>query len=94
MKKNKYIGSDFDTFLKDENILEEAEALAIKRVIAYQLERTMKKQRLNQTEMSKRLKTSRAAIKRLLDPKNASVTLLTLHKAARVLGKQLWFELR
>ncbi len=60
MKKNKYIGSDFDIFLKEENILDETEALAIKRVIAYQLEKAMVQQKLNQTEMSKRLKTSRA----------------------------------
>lgn len=94
MKKNKFIGSDFDLFLKEEKILEDAEVFAIKRVIAHQLAKAMKQKKLNQTEMSKRLKTSRAALKRLLDPENASVTLLTLHKAARILGKQLWFELR
>jgi antitoxin HicB len=95
MKKesNKHIGSSFDDFLEEEGILEEVELVAIKRVIAYQMETLMKEQNLTQTEMAARMSTSRAALKRLLDPANPAVTLQTLQRAATVLGKRLRIEL-
>ena len=86
---NKYIGSSFDDFLEEENLLAEVEAGAIKRVIAYQINELMEKQNLSKTAMAKRMKTSRSSIDRLLDPKNESVTLHTLERAALVLGKRL-----
>jgi len=86
---NKHIGSRFDDFLKDKGILEEVELAAIKTVIAEQVAKEMKKKKLSQTEMAKRLGTSRAAFTRLLNPQNFSVTLLTLYRAAAVLGKDL-----
>ena len=86
---NKYIGSRFDDFLEEENLLAEVEAGAIKRVIAYQINELMEKQNLSKTAMAKRMKTSRSSIDRLLDPKNESVTLHTLERAALVLGKRL-----
>ena len=89
MKKNQYIGSDFDDFLREEGILEEAEAYAVKAIIAYKLKQEMEKNSISQTEMAERLGTSRAALHRLLDPKNASVTLLTLNKVATVLDQKL-----
>jgi DNA-binding Xre family transcriptional regulator len=90
-KKN--IGSDFDEFLAEEGLLEEVEAVAIKRVVAYQVEQLMKEQNITKTEMSRRMKTSRAALERLLDPTNQSVTLQTLDRAARALGKRLQITL-
>ena len=90
---NKYIGSDFDDFLTEEGLLEEAETVAIKRVLAYQVEQLMQEQNLSKTEMSRRMKTSRAALDRLLDPANQSVTLQTLNRAARALGKRLQISL-
>jgi antitoxin HicB len=90
---NKYIGSDFDEFLVEEGLLEKAEAVAIKRVLAYQVEQLMQEQNLSKTEMSRRMKTSRAALDRLLDPANQSVTLQTLARAARALGKRLQISL-
>lgn len=89
MTNNKHIGSRFDDFLKDKGILEEVELAAIKTVIAEQVAKEMKKKKLSQTEMAKRLGTSRAAFMRLLNPQNFSVTLLTLYRAAAVLGKDL-----
>jgi DNA-binding Xre family transcriptional regulator len=91
--ENKHIGSDFDDFLAEEGLLEQAEAVAIKRVIAYQVEQLMAQQNLSKTEMSRRMKTSRAALERLLDPANQSVTLQTLDRAARALGKRLQISL-
>jgi antitoxin HicB len=86
---NKHIGSNFDDFLEEEGILGEAEAVAIKRVIAFQVEQMMKEQNLTKTEMSRRMNTSRAALNRLLDPTNQAVTLQTLDHAAHALGKRL-----
>jgi predicted XRE-type DNA-binding protein len=89
MTKNRYIGPNFDDILKEEGTLEKAELAAIKKVIAEQVTKEMKKKKLSQTEMAKRLGTSRAAFMRLLNPGNYSVTLLTLYRAATALGKGL-----
>jgi DNA-binding Xre family transcriptional regulator len=88
----KYLGSDFDDFLAEDGILAEAEAVAIKRVIAYQVAKLMEEQNLTKTEMAERMKTSRAALNRLLDPSNKSVTLQTLESAALALEKRLRVE--
>ena len=89
----KHIGSNFDDFLKEEKIYEQVQAAAIKRVIAYQIAEEMKKKNLTKTEMASRTKTSRAALERLLDPENASITLITLERAASALGKKLTVQL-
>jgi DNA-binding Xre family transcriptional regulator len=89
----KHIGSNFDDFLKEEKIYEQVQAAAIKRVIAYQIAEEMKRKNLTKTEMASRTKTSRAALERLLDPENASITLITLERAASVLGKKLTVQL-
>jgi DNA-binding Xre family transcriptional regulator len=93
MNKNKYRGSSFDDFLKEEGILEEVELKAAKRAVALQLEKLMKSQSLSKKAMAGRMHTSRAAVDRLLDTSNPSVTLSTLGKAARVLGRKLKIEL-
>jgi len=90
---NNSIGSSFDGFLSEEGIAEEVEAGAIKRIIAYQLQEVIEKEKLTKTALAARLDTSRAAVNRLLDPENESITLLTLKKAANVLGKKLRLEL-
>ena len=86
---NKHIGSNFNDFLEDEGIFAETESIAMKRVIAFQIEQMMIEQKLSKTEMSRRMNTSRAALDRLLDPANRAVTLKTLDHAARALGKRL-----
>jgi antitoxin HicB len=91
--KNKYIGSNFDDFLAEEGLLAETETVAVKRVIAYQVEQLMKEQNLTKTEMSRRMNTSRAALERLLDPANQSITLQTLERAAKALGRRLQITL-
>lgn len=91
--KEKHLGSDFDDFLREENLLEDAEATAAKRVIAFQIAQEMRRRRLTKSEMASRMKTSRPALERLLDPANPSVTLSTLERAASVLGKKLRIEL-
>ncbi len=88
----KHIGSNVDDFLREEELLEKAEATAVKRVLAFQIEQEMKRRKLTKTKMASRMKTSRAALERLLDPGNTSVTLSTLERAASVLGKKLRVE--
>ena len=89
----KRIGSNFDEFLRDEQLPDDVEATAIKRVIAFQIAQEMKRRKLTKMEMASRMKTSRAALERLLDPANPSVTLSTLERAASALGKKLRVEL-
>ena len=90
---NKHIGSDFDDFLRDEGILDDAEAVAAKRVIAFQIAREMECAHISQSELARRMKTSRSAVERLLDPTNDSVTLQTLERAASAVGKRLKIQL-
>jgi hypothetical protein len=91
--KKEYLGSDFDDFLREEHLLEVSEAAAAKRVIAFQIAREMRRRRFTKSEMASRMKTSRPALERLLDPANSSVTLSTLERAASALGKKLKVEL-
>ena len=90
---NNAIGSSFDDFLAEEGISEEVDAGAVKKIIAYQLQQAIEKEHLSRTALATRLETSRTAVNRLLDPENESITLLTLKKAANVLGKKLRVEL-
>ncbi len=91
--KNPHRGSNFDDFLSEEGILEEAEAVALKRVFALAVADEMRKQQLKKSTLAKQMNTSRAALDRLLDPDNASVTLATLSRAARAIGQKLKVEL-
>jgi predicted XRE-type DNA-binding protein len=84
-----HLGSTLDDFLAEEGLLAEAEAVAWKRVVAYQISQLMREQNMTKAEMARRMETSRAAVDRLLDPHNESATLITLEKAALVLGKRL-----
>ncbi len=90
---NKHIGSNFDDFLQEEGILVETEASAVKKVISSQLQQIMRKKHISKIEMAQKMKTSRAALDRLLEPDNVSITLLTLERAALALGKKLKIRL-
>ena len=89
----KHIGDTLDDFLEEEGLLAEAEAIAIKRMIAFQISQLMAQQSLSKAEMARRMQTSRTAVDRLLDPSNESATLSTLEKAAFALGKRLQVSL-
>ena len=88
-KKKNHSGSTFDSFLEQEGIREEVEAVAIKRVLAWQLSQAMQAQQKTKQAMAKQLRTSRSQLDRLLDPQNVSVTLDTISRAAKALGKRL-----
>jgi DNA-binding Xre family transcriptional regulator len=91
-KLNPHVGSSFDDFLAEEGLLADAESVAIKRVIAFQISQLMEDEGISKTEMARRMKTSRSSLERLLDPENDSVTLQTLEHAAQALGKRLRIE--
>ena len=92
-KHNKHVGSSLDDFLKEEGILEETRSLAIKEAVAWQVQQAMTKEKISKVEMARRMNTSRAALERLLDPENSSVTLQTLSRAANAIGRGLRIEL-
>ena len=89
-KKN--LGSSIDDFLKKENIFEEAQAQAIKQIVALQLARAMKKKKISKARMAALLKTSRSQVDRILDPKR-DVTLSSLQRAAALVGQRVVVEL-
>ncbi len=91
-KKNgvvEHTGSTFDSFLEEEGIREEVEAVAVKRVISWQLAEAMRKKRTTKQALAKELRTSRSQLDRLLDPENTAVSLDTISRAAKALGKRL-----
>lgn len=90
-KKN--LGTPIEVLLQEEGILEDATDAAIKAVLAWQYSEAMKKKKLTKVQMAAAMKTSRAQLDRILDPKSGNVTLSTLRKAAKVVGKSLKVEL-
>ena len=90
---NAHIGSDFDDFLRSQGTLEEATAIATKRVLSWQLAQAMKEEKINKTMMASRMHTSRAVVDRLLDAEDTSVTLATLARASLAVGRPLRIEL-
>jgi hypothetical protein len=92
--ENQHIGSDFDDFLNEDGILEEAAAAAVKRVVAWQLTEAMKRLHISKTEMAARMHTSRSVVNRLLDEDDTGITLATLSRASLAIGIPLKIELR
>jgi antitoxin HicB len=88
----KHMGSSIDDFLKKEGIFEEAQAHAIKEVVAWQLAEAMKRKRISKSRMAAMLKTSRTQVDRLLDSKD-DITLISLQRAAAIVGKRVSIEL-
>ena len=88
-----HVGSSFDDFLQEEGILEEVTAIAVKRVLAWQIAQAMKEQHLTKTVMAEKMHTSLASLNRVLDEEDTSLTLTTLASAAAALGKTIRVEL-
>ena len=92
-KSSARVGSNFDDFLSEEGILDEVTAAAVKRVLAWQISQEMRRQKMTKTAMAEKMHTSRAALNRLLDGEDTSLTLTTLSSAASALGKRVKLEL-
>ena len=93
MSGNKHIGGDFDTFLAAQGELEDATALAVKRVIAWQLEQAMRTAGVNKSALAKRMRTSRTVVDRMLDGTDTGLTLDTMTRAAAALGFRVRVDL-
>lgn len=93
-KRNPHAGTDFDDFLKDENMFEEVQAKALKRALAEQLAESMQAANISKVKMAEMMSTSRSQLDRVLDPENISVQLDTLMKAARAVGKTVEIKFR
>jgi hypothetical protein len=91
--KRQHIGSDFDDSLQQGGLLAECEAGALKRVVAWQIEREMKRKRVSRAKLASRMKTTPAALAPLFAPDQSSVTLQLLEQAALALGRKLKVEL-
>jgi len=91
-KRKKHMGSSIDDFLKEEGIFEEAQAQAVKEVVAWQLDEAMRKQKISKNKMARLLKTSRTQVDRLLNPRN-DITLSSLQRAAAMVGRRVMIEL-
>ena len=91
--KQERIGSDFDDFLEQDGLLAECEAGALKRVVAWQIEREMKRRKISRATLASRMKTNRATLDRLFSENESSVTLQLLEQAALAHGRKLKIEL-
>jgi transcriptional regulator with XRE-family HTH domain len=92
-KAAKSLGSTLNSFLEAEGLLRDVEAVAAKRVLAWQIERAMRKQRKTKQALARRMRTSRSQLDRLLDPRNVAVSLETINRAAEALGKRVVIRL-
>jgi ribosome-binding protein aMBF1 (putative translation factor) len=92
-RANAHRGGDFSDFLAEEGLLPEVEVLALKRVVALQIQEALEQEKLSKTQLAKRMKTSRAALDRILDPTNPSLTVASLGKAAAALGRKVDLKL-
>ncbi len=90
---HKNLDGNFNDFLEEEGILEECTQTAIKRVLAWQIEKEMKEKKLSKSAMARKMNTSRSSLNRLLDPNNEATTLYTLKKAAYAVGRKVRLEL-
>jgi predicted XRE-type DNA-binding protein len=91
--KKSNIGSSLEDFLAEEGILEETTAVAIKEVIAWQLAQEMKARQITKKHLAEMMKTSRAQVDRLLDPKKGNITIETLQRAAAMVGRKVRLDL-
>lgn len=91
-RKGNHLGSSIDDFMKEEGIFEEAQAEAVKEVVAWQLDQAMKKRKISKNRMAVLLSTSRTQVDRLLNPKS-DITLSSLQRAAAMVGRRVMIEL-
>lgn len=91
--KNPHIGSSFDDFLDGQGMLEECEHQALKEILADQVRKAMEDNHISKTAMAERMETSRRQLDRFLDPSVSNVTLATMSKAARAVGRELHIAL-
>jgi antitoxin HicB len=93
MSKNPHRGSSFEDFLKEEGLQERCTAIALKRILALQIEKEMQRQHITKSAMALKMRTSRSQLDRLLDPEKTGVSLEIMQRAAAVVGRELRVQL-
>jgi antitoxin HicB len=93
MKKNKHRGPTLDSFLIEEGLHDELKTIVAKEAIAWQMQQAMKKRNISKKRLAELMETSRTQVDRILDPKAGNVTLETLQRAAKIVGRELRVEL-
>ena len=83
---NPRVGSSLDDFLEEDGLLEEVSAIAMKRVIAWQIAQAMKAEGVSKKDMAERMHTSRSQLDRVLDQEAPGLTFETLSRAVLALG--------
>ena len=92
-EKKTHVGESFEEYLREQGTLAETTAVAVKRVLAWQLQQAMTEQQISKNQMARAMQTSRSQLDRILDPGNDNIQLATLLNAARVLGRELRIDL-
>jgi len=87
--RNPHQGSSFEDFLEEQEVAPEVTVLALKRVLSLQLQEIIEAENVSKTQLAARMHTSRAAVDRLLDPSNSSLTFASVGKAAAALGRKV-----
>ncbi len=93
-KRNPHTGSRFEDLLKEEDLYDEVQAKALKRALVENLTESMEATKLGKAQMARRMGTSRSQLNRVLDPKNTSVQLDTLIRAARAVGQVVEIKIK
>jgi antitoxin HicB len=93
MSKHKHEGPSLNSFLEEEGIADELYTIVEAEAIAWQLERAMKKQKISKKKLAELMDTSRSQIDRILDPTSNNVTIATLKRVAKIVGRELRVEL-
>ena len=92
-RKKGRIGTSFEDYLAEQGSLDETRAIAVKRVLVWQLEQAMEERQMSKSAMAREMRTSRSQLDRILDPDNDRIRLDTLAAAANVLGLNLRIDL-
>jgi antitoxin HicB len=93
MTSGKHRGPTLNSFLEEEGLKDELSAIVAKERIAFQLQQAMKKKRITKVKLAELMDTSRTQVDRILDPTSGNITIETLQRVARIVGRELRVEL-
>ena len=83
------IGGSLSDFLREDGTYKEVTLCAIKRVVAYQIDKRMKELDMTKTELAKKLNTSRTQVDRILDPEYTTIKIGEMIAATEALGLEI-----
>lgn len=86
-----HVGSSFSDFLEEDGMEKECEAVAIKRVIAWQLANYMKDNNVTKTFVARQMGINHSLINSIFDNNDTSITIATMFRIAKVIDQKLQF---